>query len=236
MKITVIHGQSHKGITYKMAHTVLDFLMKPEDTMEEFFLPKDGPGFCIGCNNCFVKGEEYCPGADKVQPIIKSIEESDIIILDSPNYVMEMSGNMKSLMDHFAYRWVTHRPHEKMFKKVGLTISSSAGAPANHTVKSMAKQLKWMCVPKVYLFSIISNAKGVNDLSEKKQIEIKNKAQKVAAKVRKRAENPRASLKTKFMFMIFRKMQSSPDASWNPVDRDWWIDNGWTKDVRPWKK
>ena len=123
-----------------------------------------------------------------------------------------------------------------MFKKVGLTISSSAGAPANHTVKSMAKQLKWMCVPKVYLFSVISNAMGVNDLSEKKEVEIKNKAQKIAVKVRNRAENPRVSLRAKFMFMIFRKMQSSPDAAWNPVDRDWWIDNGWTKDVRPWKK
>ena len=26
MKITVIHGQSHKGVTYKMTHTVLEFL------------------------------------------------------------------------------------------------------------------------------------------------------------------------------------------------------------------
>ena len=44
---------------------------------------------------CFLKWEEFCPGAEKVQPIIKSVEESDIIILDSPNYVMEMSGNLK---------------------------------------------------------------------------------------------------------------------------------------------
>ena len=94
----------------------------------------------------------------KVQPIIKSMEESEIIILDSPNYVMEMSGNMKNLMDHFAYRWITHRPHANMFKKVGLTISSSAGAPPSNTVKSMAKQLKWMGVPKVYKFPLISNA------------------------------------------------------------------------------
>ena len=152
MKITVIHGQGHKGITYKMTKTVLDFLAEDDDEINEFFLPKDGPGFCVGCNTCFMKGEEFCPGADKVQPIIKSMEESEIIILDSPNYVMEMSGNMKNLMDHFAYRWITHRPHANMFKKVGLTISSSAGAPPSNTVKSMAKQLKWMGVPKVYKF------------------------------------------------------------------------------------
>ena len=169
MKITVIHGQGHKGITYKMTKTVLDFLAEDDDEINEFFLPKDGPGFCVGCNTCFMKGEEFCPGADKVQPIIKSMEESEIIILDSPNYVMEMSGNMKNLMDHFAYRWITHRPHANMFKKVGLTISSSAGAPPSNTVKSMAKQLKWMGVPKVYKFPLISNALNISTISSRVQ-------------------------------------------------------------------
>ena len=235
MKITVIHGQSHKGVTYTMTKNVLDFLVGKEDEVYEFFLPKDGPEFCIGCNMCFLKGEEFCPGAEKVQPIIKSVEESDIIILDSPNYVMEMSGNLKNLMDHFAYRRITHRPYGKMFTKVGLTISSSAGAPANNTVKSMAKQLKWMGIPKVYKFPFISNALNISTISSKKEAELKQKSEKIALKVKKRANKPKASLKGKIMFYIFRKMQASPSASWNPKDRDWWIEQGWIKNVRPWK-
>ncbi len=209
--------------------------MDSDDELYEFFLPKDGPNFCIGCNNCFLKGEEFCPGADKVQPIMKAMEESEVIILDSPNYVMEMSGNMKSLMDHFAYRWVTHRPHGKMFTKVGITISSSAGAPPNNIVKSMAKQLKWMGVPKVYTFPLISNAMGINDIKPEKEVELKQKAERVANKVKKRVQNPSVSLRGKVMFNIFRKMQSSPKSAWNPKDRDWWIDQGWTQKVRPWK-
>ena len=59
MKITVIHGQGHKGITYKMTSTVLEFLAEDNDEINEFFLPKDGPGFCVGCNTCFMKGEEF---------------------------------------------------------------------------------------------------------------------------------------------------------------------------------
>ncbi len=235
MKITVIHGQGHKGITYKMTSTVLEFLAEDNDEINEFFLPKDGPGFCVGCNTCFMKGEEFCPDADKVQLIIKSMEESEIIILDSPNYVMEMSGNMKNLMDHFAYRWITHRPHANMFKKVGLTISSSAGAPPSNTVKSMAKQLKWMGVPKVYKFPLISNALNISTIPSKKEAELKRKAEKIASKVKRRAQNPHASLKGKIMFYMFRKMQSSPDADWNPKDRDWWIEQGWIENVRPWK-
>lgn len=218
-----------------MTKNVLDSLVGLNDEVFEFFLPKDGPKFCIGCNTCFLKGEEYCPEADKVQPIMKSMEESEIIILDSPNYVMEMSGNMKNLMDHFTYRWITHRPHAKMFTKVGLTISSSAGAPPSNTVKSMAKQLKWMGVPKVYKFPFISNALNISKISTKKEEELKQKAQKIASKVKRRANNPKANLKGKIMFYIFRKMQLSPDTAWNPKDRNWWIEQGWIENARPWK-
>lgn len=80
MKIVLIHGQGHKGITYTMSWTVLAHLMKEGDELKEVFLPQDGPGFCIGCNSCFMKGEQHCPGADKVQPIARAMEWADIIM------------------------------------------------------------------------------------------------------------------------------------------------------------
>ena len=75
----------HKGITYSMTKAVLDKLGN-DNEIHEFFMPADAPGYCIGCYNCFMKGEEYCPGAEKVQPIVKAIEQSSLIILDSPCY------------------------------------------------------------------------------------------------------------------------------------------------------
>jgi multimeric flavodoxin WrbA len=236
MTITVIHGQAHKGVTYMMTHEVLKNLVTNSDQIFEFFLPKDGPGFCVGCYSCFLKGEKYCPSADKVQPIAEAIEKADVIMLDSPNYVFEMSGAMKNLMDHLAYRWISHRPSGTMFKKVGVALSSSAGAPARRITKSMARQLKWMCVPKVYLFPFISNAMGINDLKLEKRLKLERKAKKIAGKVKKRACHPHASFKNKLLFRIFRKMQSSPKAVWNSTDRDWWVNQGWTAEIRPWKK
>ncbi|MDO5294568.1 MAG: flavodoxin family protein [bacterium] len=235
MKITVIHGQGHKGVTYTMTNTLLKKLRNSDTAVTEFFLPKDGPSFCIGCNSCFIKGEDHCPGAEKVQPIIKAMEQADVIILDSPNYVMEMSGAMKNLMDHFAYRWVTHRPSKEMYKKVAVTICSSAGAPAKHTTKSMAKQLKWMGVPRVYCFPMICSAMGVADLKPEKLEKMEHAAEKIAKKIRRQTNHPRASVRNKLFFYIFRKMQMSPASSWNPMDREWWVSQGWTKKVRPWK-
>ncbi len=235
MRICVVHGQGHKGVTYTMTHEIIRNLpVKPED-IKEFFLPQDGPSFCVGCNTCFLKGEEHCPEAHKVQPIMQAMEWADVIVLDSPNYVLEMSGSMKNLLDHFGYRWVTHRPSGTMFHKVGITVCSSAGAPCTHTVKSMEKQLKWMCVPKVYRFPFICNALGIHDLKPKKREEMEKKARKIAKKVKKYITHPRASFRSKFFFGMFRKMEMSPDAAWNPTDQNWWIQNGWTKDIRPWK-
>jgi len=236
MKIAVIHGQSHKGVTYAVTHAVLDRIAEhTEISLEEFFLPKDGPGFCVGCNGCFLKGEEFCPSAEKMRPIAEAIDRADVIVLDSPNYVLEMSGGMKNLMDHFAYRWVTHRPSASMYRKAGVAVSSSAGAPAGHTVRSMARQLKWMGCPTVRLLPFTCNAFGTADLSDKKRAEMERKTKRMAKRILKSAAHPRASLRAKLFFMLFRKMQSAPAAAWNPKDRDWWVEQGWTKDVRPWK-
>lgn len=234
MKVTIIHGQSHKGITYTMTNTLLKYLASEE--VKEFFLPKDGPDFCYGCNKCFLKGEDICPSADKVQPIAKAMEWADVIILDSPCYVMEMSGALKNLMDHLAYRWITHRPHGAMFKKVGITVCSSAGVPTRGVLKSMGRQLKWMGVPKVYQFGLMSNAMGVTDLKYEKLKEIDKKAKKIAKRVKTRAAHPRVGIRGVVMFNIFKGMQSSEKSAWNPKDREWWVNQGWTKKVRPWNK
>ncbi len=234
MKITVIHGQSHKGITHHLTWAVLDPLVADGAQVREFFLPKDGPGFCIGCNCCFMKGAEHCPGAAEMQPIAQAIDWADVLVVDSPNYVMEMSGGMKNLMDHLAYRWVTHRPSGSMFTKVGLTLCSSAGAPAGHTTRSLAKQLKWMGMTQVYRLPFTSNAMTIADLKPKKQAELEKKAKRAVQRIKRAAAHPRVGLRARACFAIFSKMQSGADAAWNPTDRDWWVTQGWTGSQRPW--
>jgi len=54
MKITIIHGQSHKGSTYHIARMLSE---KTGGNVTEFFLPKDFNSFCTGCTVCFEKSE-----------------------------------------------------------------------------------------------------------------------------------------------------------------------------------
>ena len=54
MKITILHGQSHKGSTYHIARMLAD---KLEGEVTEFFLPRDFGEFCVGCTQCFEQSE-----------------------------------------------------------------------------------------------------------------------------------------------------------------------------------
>lgn len=233
MIITVIHGQSHKGTTYHITKAVLDGIRDEESQVYEFFLPKDGPNFCVGCANCFLKGEEYCPDFEKVKPIAHAIEVADVIILDSPTYGLEMSGPMKSMLDHLCYMWISHRPRPSIYNKVGITISSTAGAGAKGVAKSLKRQLFWMGVPTVFIYGQRVMATGWNDVDEDTKQKINIKASKIINKVKRNIGKVKPKYYQRFLFLLMRLSQKKN--TWNPIDRKWWEENGWLKKSRPWK-
>ncbi|MGL4344010.1 MAG: flavodoxin family protein, partial [Cellulosilyticaceae bacterium] len=92
MKITIIHGQSHKGSTYHIAQMVAT---KIGGDVQEFFLPRDFGEFCVGCTQCFLKSETLCPHYKKLQPITEAMDQADVLIFASPVYVYHVTGAMK---------------------------------------------------------------------------------------------------------------------------------------------
>ena len=48
-----------------------------------------------------------------------------------PAYVFHTTGAMKAFLDHFAYRWLPHRPAPEMFGKRAVILTQCLGAGAN---------------------------------------------------------------------------------------------------------
>ena len=232
MKVTVIYGQSHKGMTWSISQLLLEYL--DPDEVEEFMLPRDGPPSCIGCNRCFFEGEERCPHKDRVSSIVASMLASDVIVLASPNYVDGMTGAMKDLMDHLVYTWMSHRPNGEMFTKTAVVIASSAGAGNGHVLGSMEKQLRSWMVPKVHRIGLVSHAYGIDDLSDGKARKVDRMCSKVVGSILSHQGKVPFSIRQRFMFHLFRSMQSG-SSSWNETDTAWWRGNGWLEGVRPWR-
>lgn len=229
MKITVIHGQSHKGSTYHLAHLLAEMI---GGEITEFFLPKDFGEFCVGCTSCFMDTETKCPHYQKLFPITAALDEADVIILASPVYVMHATGAMKSLLDHYGYRFMVHRPEEKMFSKQAVCISTAAGAGMKSANKDMADSTFWWGVGKTYKFGAAVNETSWERVKDKKKQVYNKKLSALANKIKKRQRKVKPSITTKAFFSVSRIMQKS---GFNEADMTYWKEKGWTDKKRPWK-
>ncbi|HBH94528.1 MAG TPA: flavin reductase [Ruminococcaceae bacterium] len=230
MKITIIHGQSHKGSTYHLAHLLAE---KTGGEIREIFLPKDFNGFCVGCTACFTDSETKCPHYERLLPITDAIDSADVLIFASPVYVMHAAGAMKALLDHYGYRFMVHRPEEKMFSKQAVCISTAAGAGTNSTNKDMADSLFWWGAGRIYRFGAAVGATSWDGVSDRKKQAYEKKLSVLAGKIKKRQGRVKPGLKTRFMFNVMRMMQKK---GWNEADANYWKAKGWTEKKRPWKK
>ncbi len=140
MKITVINGTEKRGVTYRLKEIFLSEFRGNAD-ITEYALPKDCPNFCVGCTSCIRKGETTCKDADVIGMIENSLLEADLIVMTSPAYVMHTTGAMKALLDHFAYRWMPHRPAAAMFSKRAVILTQCLGAGAKSAARDIRHSL-----------------------------------------------------------------------------------------------
>jgi multimeric flavodoxin WrbA len=239
MKITVINGTEKRGVTYRLKEI---FLKAFGDGAEvtEFCLPRDCPNFCAGCTVCFLKDEHLCKDAEYVQRIEKAMLGADLLIFTSPAYVFHATGAMKTMLDHFGYRWMPHRPAKEMFGKRAVIITQCLGAGGKSAAKDIKHSLSWWGISsiKVLSFKLMSEVNW-DRIPEKKKAQIKAKLVRLAERLRKvdYTKPARTGFITKMKFRVVRSLQKKlgrqdPDYT----DYKYWKDNGWIGSVRPWKQ
>ncbi len=228
MKITIIHGQNHKGSTYHLARSLAE---KLGGDIIEFFLPKDFNEFCTGCTNCFMYSEAKCPHYERLSPITSAIDNADVLILESPVYVMHASGSMKVFLDHYGWRFMVHRPEEKMFSKQAVCISTAAGAGMKGANKDMADSLFWWGTGKIYKFGVAVNETSWNRVKDDKKLAYDKKLSTLAKKIAQKQGRVKPSVKTKVIFNFMSIMQKN---GFNKPDMEYWKEKGWTGKNRPW--
>lgn len=229
MKVTIIHGQSHQGSTCNIARLLAK---KLNGEVDEFFLPRDFGEFCIGCTTCFGDSETKCPHFEKLAPITQAIDHADVIILASPVYVYHVTGAMKAFLDHYGWRWMVHRPEEKIFSKQAVCISTAAGAGMKSTNQDMAHSTFFWGIAKTYKYGIAVKETSWERVSPKKKQKIEKKLDLLAKKIAKKQGHIKPSVKTKVFFSVMRQIQKR---GWNEADISYWRDKGWTEKKRPWK-
>ena len=235
MKITLINGNTRHGSTWHCADVLLSELSKLCETeVTEFMLPRDMPHFCLGCFSCFQNGEESCPHASSVQPIAGALTGADLVILTSPVYALDVSGQMKALLDHLCYMWMSHRPNPAMFRKVGLTVCTTAGMGLGPTSKTMKNTRSFFGLRRIYSMKNAVSAMKWAEVSEKKKAQIAKQARSLArriARVSAGIDSVRYPFFRGFVFSIMAKMMKKN--TWNLTDKEHWQRQGWLDGSKP---
>ncbi|MBQ9568046.1 MAG: NAD(P)H-dependent oxidoreductase [Lachnospiraceae bacterium] len=238
MKIAVINGTEKRGVTYRMKEFFLE-QFRDDSEITEYYLPKDGPGFCMGCTACFRNGQTRYKDFEKVQKIEKSMLEADLLVFTSPAYVFHTTGAMKAMLDHFGYRWMPHRPAKEMFGKRAVIITQCLGAGGKSAAKDIKDSLSWWGIStiKVVSFKLMSEIDW-EKIEDNRKASFKKKLDRIAQKMRAidYSRPGHTGVVVKAKFYAVRMLQTSLGKQ-NPeyTDFKYWNENGWIGKVRPWK-
>lgn len=229
MKITLIHGQSHKGSTYHVARILAE---KIDGEITEIVLPRDFDQMCVGCAQCIKKDEKLCPHYEKLAPITEAIDAADLLIFESPVYVYHVTSAMKALLEHYGWRWIMHRPEESMFKKQMVCIATAAGGGQKNTCQDMADRAAYWGVAKTYKYGIAVRAMKWEDVTAKTKDKIERDMDALASKIKANQGRVKPPLKTRIFFPVMSMvLKKRPDS----VDAKYWKEKGWLDGKRPWK-
>ena len=238
MKIAVINGTEKRGVTYRMKEIFLE-QFRDDSEITEYYLPGDGPGFCMGCTACFRNNQIRCKDSEKVQKIEKSMLEADLLVFTSPAYVFHATGAMKAMLDHFGYRWMPHRPAKEMFGKRAVIITQCLGAGGRSAAKDIKDSLSWWGIStiKVVSFMLMSEIDW-DKIEDKRKAFFKKKLDSIAQKMRAidYSRPGHTGVVVKAKFYAVRMLQTSLGKQ-NPeyTDFKYWNENGWIGKARPWK-
>ena len=238
MNITVINGSAKKGSTDHLKTLFLE-PFQGRAKITEYDLPQDGPKFCTGCTNCFLKGETFCGDAAVMQNIEADLRQADLIVMTSPTYVLHTTGAMKNLLDHLGYRFMPHRPAEEMFHKRAVIITQCVGAGARAAAKDIRDSLSWWGISTIGVFSKPLMEDIVWDrLSPKRQKFLVRNIQKLSARFAKIDYSKPApvGLLVRIKFLFCRAIQKSIlKTNEQTIDGQYWAEKGWLGTERPWK-
>lgn len=157
MNILIIHGSPRRGNTWNIVNRVKEKINEKIDVDYEIIeLSKMKIPMCTGCFNCILKSEEKCPHYESIKYINNKIDWCDAMIITSPVYSLQVSGQLKNFIDHMSYNF--HRP--KYFNKKALIITTTAGVNAKEISNYIKEVLTFWGINTTYKLPIVyRNAK-----------------------------------------------------------------------------
>lgn len=222
MKVTAFVGSARKKHTYHATELFLKNLQsKGEIDYEIVPLHDYRIEICRGCKLCLDKGEEFCSLKDDRDKLIQKINDSDGVVLASPNYSFQVSGLVKVFLDRLGFNFHRPRYFGKTFTNI-VVQGVYGGKKINEYLDFVGKGLGFEVVKGCCL----STMEPMTEKDQKNFDNVLNKQSRKFYSALLRKEYP---VPTLFELMIFRMARTSIrlmlDESWR--DYQYYGKNGW---------
>lgn len=133
MKVVAIIS-SPKGknsTTLRLVNAALEGAREAGTETELVDVARKKINYCKGCVSCYAKGK--CVQKDEYNKVAEKFFSADGVILSSPNYIDNVSAQLKTFLDRSA-----NSIHEQMLDgKYGLTLTTSGGSEYENVLKVM---------------------------------------------------------------------------------------------------
>ena len=140
MKIIIINGSHRKkGVTALILHEMYQKLETYPNVEIQFYNVADlNLKYCVGCCKCYKNGK--CIFNDDIEKLSENIETADGIIIGSPTYASNISGQMKVIIDrgHFVIE-------QLLFGKYAISISTYENYGGKDTAKILNLNYSQLC-------------------------------------------------------------------------------------------
>jgi len=133
-------AKSHtKELCEKLIHE-LGQVLKEELSAEIIAADQWHINSCLSCNHCFKEGSCVQDKTDDMAAIKEKILSADIIILASPVFAANVSGDMKTLIDRLSL-WLHIMP---LIGKIGIPVCTASNNNANRVIDYLEEMLEYM--------------------------------------------------------------------------------------------
>ncbi len=233
VNITILypHKRKTKSSTYGIAQKMLGELLDG-GALHEFTLPEAMPHVCAGCYACIGGHEDKCGGWPYMEKLLAAMDDSELIIFCAPTYVYHAPGQVKTLLDHFAFRWMVHRPDLSLMHKQALIITTAAGGGMKSTVRDIRDSMDYWGVGRTHVITQAVWGYDWSTMPEKFRQEIDRKVEKTASVIRKNAGHVTPGVKVKGLFYLYRLLHKKRKMT--PVDDEYWHRMGYVTG-KPWE-
>jgi multimeric flavodoxin WrbA len=206
--------------TYRLTMLFLEALKRHSPDLEcRIFTPANTTvRYCTGCWTCMTKG--WCPQdeTDDMKTIKEAMQAADLIVLGSPVYIMNVSGQMKTFLDRLP-SWFHRFPFAG---KLGVSVVTTGGGGLEDVQEYLGMLMIPLGIRKVGELGAIANLPGVICDTER----ARNDAERLAVAVAEYFSGVRkvaSDVETETIFSVMKSVfGDSANASLMAADCRYW--------------